>query len=173
MLRKILAFSLIMQISGISLTFASPNSVTGLSLSDDLEGVGLRGNEFYSSAGKNAVLMRVNLWGAVQKSGIHHVPTKTDLVTLLSYAGGPLPDAELDDVTIKRRVNGKEEQVEVDLSKILASSSAKNPMLEPNDIVVIPVHRPFINRDVAATVGFIGAIASIALVTVLFSNGVK
>src|SRR5207244_1830868 len=62
-----------------------------------------RGNEFVSGDTPGAVLMKVNLWGAVNRPGIHYVPLRTDLVTLLSYAGGPMPNAEMDQMLIKRR----------------------------------------------------------------------
>ena len=48
-----------------------------------------RGSEYVSGAQTGNVLMRINLWGAVGKPGIHHVPAKTNLINLLSYAGGP------------------------------------------------------------------------------------
>ena len=46
--------------------------------------------------------MPVNLWGFVKNPGRYEVPISTDLVQLLSYAGGPLPDADLGSVKVTR-----------------------------------------------------------------------
>ena len=41
-----------------------------------------RGAEYVSGNQPGTVLMRVNLWGAVNRPGIHHIPIKTDLMSL-------------------------------------------------------------------------------------------
>src|SRR4051812_38256259 len=75
---------------------------SGYSLMPEIPGAG-GGSEYVSGNFPGAVLIPINLWGAVGKPGIHHVPTRTDLVTLISLAGGPTGDASLGDVSIKRR----------------------------------------------------------------------
>lgn len=62
------------------------------------------GSEYVSGDFSHPVLMQINLWGGVTKPGIHYVPVHTDLITLLSYAGGPTDRAELGEVVIKRKV---------------------------------------------------------------------
>ena len=55
---------------------------------------------FISKSGE--ITMPINLWGYVKNPGRYEVPISTDLVQLLSFAGGPLADADLTDVKITR-----------------------------------------------------------------------
>lgn len=142
---------------------------TGLTLSKELS-VGGRGNEFISGDYPGAVLMKVNLWGAVQKPGIHYIPARTDLLTLMSYAGGPTERAQMDDVVIKRSIAGKERSIEIDANDIIYSSGAKSPVLEPNDVVVIATKTPAVSNDTLAIMTVVSGVLSIALVGFIISN---
>lgn len=51
---------------------------------------------------QNELLIKVNIWGFVKKPGQYLVPTDTDLISLISYAGGPLDEAKLKKVKIIR-----------------------------------------------------------------------
>jgi protein involved in polysaccharide export with SLBB domain len=55
---------------------------------------------FISKSGE--ITMPINLWGYVKNPGRYEVPISTDLVQLVSYAGGPLAEANLTDVKITR-----------------------------------------------------------------------
>ena len=82
-----------------------------------------RGAEYVSGNQPGTVLMRVNLWGAVNRPGIHHIPIKTDLMSLVSYAGGPKNDALLDEVTIKREVGNTRKLIKVDVEELIQGVS--------------------------------------------------
>jgi hypothetical protein len=56
----------------------------------------------YSIAKPGELTMQVNLWGYITHPGRYEVSITTDLVQLMSYAGGPTPDAKLDAVRITR-----------------------------------------------------------------------
>lgn len=82
------------------------------------------GSEYVSGDHSHPVLMQINLWGGVTKPGIHYVPVDTDLITLLSYAGGPVEGAKLDKVVIKRKVMVPAASLSLaDLSPAAASAS--------------------------------------------------
>jgi hypothetical protein len=131
------------------------------------------GSEYVSGNFPGAVLMPVNLWGSIGKPGIHHVPMRTDLVTLLSLAGGPGADAELDEVTIKRRSKGEEQILRVDAEKLLTKVGYHSPVLEANDIIIVPRSKPTISSNTAATVGFVGGLLSVILAGIALSAAVK
>jgi protein involved in polysaccharide export with SLBB domain len=59
---------------------------------------------FISKTGE--ITMPINLWGYVKNPGRYEVPISTDLVQLLSFAGGPLADADIADVKITRVMRG-------------------------------------------------------------------
>jgi hypothetical protein len=170
LVRSLLVWTLITSI--ISLPCLAEDLRNGLALSKDLNlGLGAKGSEFVSGDYPGALLMKVNLWGAVNKSGIHYIPTQTDLVTLLSYAGGPTDRADLDSVSIKRYVDGKETIVKVDADKLLTNAGGVNPQLEANDIVVVPSKKPLITTDTAILIGAAGTIATVLLSAILVSQG--
>ena len=51
--------------------------------------------QYYLARGtENQLLMKVNVWGAVANPGSQFVPDQTDLIGLLSAAGGPLENAK-------------------------------------------------------------------------------
>lgn len=132
------------------------------------------GSEYISGSKPGVVLMKVNLWGSVQKPGIHHIPAKTDLVSLFSYAGGPTELAELDEVIIKRNgANGSEKKISVNVEEILKGSATHNIVLEPNDIIVVPTHKPMISQDTTGFVGLMATLATMLLTTFVLIEKTK
>lgn len=85
----------ILQIS-ISLVFFS----TGFTQGDP--GLILNRAAQYQLGDKDQILMNVNVWGYVSKPGQYVVPRNTDLITLISFAGGPGRGADLSEVSIIR-----------------------------------------------------------------------
>ena len=134
----------------------------GLSLSQELGGAS-SGSEYVSGNYPGAILMPVNLWGSIGKPGIHHIPTQTDLLTLLSLAGGTMSDAELGEVLIKRRAGPTEQVLKVNVQDMLETVGAKIPVLEANDIVVIPRQKPVISNNTVNTISFIASLMGIIL----------
>jgi hypothetical protein len=135
---------------------------SGIALSKELLGQN-KGSEYISGDYPGAVMMKINLWGSVQKPGIHYVPAKTDLMTLLSYGGGPMEKARLDDVFIKRISGGKETVIDVDVEDLLSSTAGKTITLEANDIVVIPTKTPLFSENTIQLVTVVGGLMAITL----------
>ena len=57
----------------------------------------------YFLGNEDEILMQVNVWGFVKQPGQYMVPYDTDLVSLLSYAGGPVEEAKVKNVKIIRK----------------------------------------------------------------------
>ncbi len=57
---------------------------------------------FYYISKPGEITMSINLWGMVRQPGRYEVPISTDMVQLLSYAGGPLREADLSEVQVTR-----------------------------------------------------------------------
>ena len=86
------------------------------------------------------VLMPVNVWGFVGKPGQYMVPYGTDLVALLSYAGGPLEEAKIKKIRVVRGGSqGKEgEVIVVDVKDFIDNANGKIiPVLKPGDTIVV------------------------------------
>ncbi|MEK7728579.1 MAG: SLBB domain-containing protein [candidate division KSB1 bacterium] len=56
----------------------------------------------YFLGDEDELLMRVNIWGFVRKPGQYMVPTDTDLISLISFAGGPVEQAKVKAIKIVR-----------------------------------------------------------------------
>lgn len=145
---------------------------SGFVRADDVSGLA-KGNTFVSGERTSGVLIKVNLWGAVNKSGIHYVPHETDFVSLLSYAGGPKGNANLEDAYIKRKTKDSEEIIPVNIRDLVGSNSSHNPSIYPNDIIVIPENQPTIDPNTVTTIAFISSVMSVLLAGFLISNNIN
>ncbi|MBC7396383.1 MAG: SLBB domain-containing protein [Bdellovibrionales bacterium] len=170
-----LIFSFVLTTSTPSLARAQTASTTrstfGLSIADDLKS-GSNSYEFVAGKFAGAVMMRVNLWGGVHQPGIYNIPVGTDLVTLLSYAGGPNQNAELSDTRIKRTIGTTEEVIKIDVDDILKGKPVLglNSGLHVNDIVVVPETRPIVSQNTILLLSVIATVASIAVASVVLAK---
>lgn len=93
----------------------------------------------------------VHVLGEVEKPGEYTVPDDTDVVELISKAGGPTEFANLGSVSLKRRSGGhsggaparEQGDVEkVDIDRFLKNEKAPAPpTLLPGDVVTVPRNR--------------------------------
>jgi hypothetical protein len=85
------------------------------------------------------VLIEVQVWGQVNKPGRYRVPVTTDVVGLLSYAGGPTEDAALSRVKLVRGAFGPGQAQKVNISKYAGQADKSLvPMLDQGDVVIVP-----------------------------------
>lgn len=92
----------------------------------------------YFLGDENAIYIAVNVWGKVTRPGQYNVPSGTNLLTLLSAAGGPASHSRLDNVRIVRMVNQREEILEIDIKQYLETGDISLiPEIKPGDTVVV------------------------------------
>jgi len=117
---------------------------------------------YYYIAKPGELTMQVNLWGDVQKPGRYEVPVNTDLVQLLSLAGGPTREADLSEVVISRISKASpvpvKQQVKVNLEDFFKTDEAKLA-LQPGDAIYVNYVTRLNIRDV------ITVVSAVALVT--------
>jgi len=84
-------------------------------------------------------LVPVNIWGFVQKPGQYMVPNNTDLISLLSYAGGPKESAKINKIRIVRDDPDSQNQIiEVNVKKYLKTGNQDIiPLLKPGDTIIV------------------------------------
>jgi len=119
--------------------------------------------------GPDQLLMTVNVWGFVQKPGQYLVPVNTNLVSLISYAGGPLEDASLGRVEVIRAAanDGQPAVVKVDVEEYLKKGDPSLlPVLRPGDTVVVRASRMY---GVRKLLDYVWRIAVIIQAYALFS----
>ncbi len=107
----------------------------------------------YDFSDPGAINIRVSVWGYVSRPGKYIVPDYTTVSDLLSFAGGPDQNAEMDDLRIYRTLeNGKEEMIKFTYDDIMWSEKIVVnhrliPKLEPSDILIIPGSPRFFFKD--------------------------
>ncbi|MBK7259706.1 MAG: SLBB domain-containing protein [Ignavibacteriae bacterium] len=120
---------------------------------------------YYFLSKPGEITMSINLWGYVRNPGRYEVPISTDLVQLLSYAGGPLAEADLASVKISRVVRRDDgiRTVEFNVNlRHLDKLDDKARGLEPGDTIFVD-SPSFVWRDVFSILTTVAIIlASIA-----------
>lgn len=113
-------------------------ALPSVSLSQPTSQQGVAG--YYVYLGEQRELqINVQIWGQVLKPGMYLVPNNTDLVALISFAGGPAENADLGKVKIVRRLSSQTEVFTVDLKRFAAGDNRQQvPQLEPGDTVIVP-----------------------------------
>ena len=84
--------------------------------------------------------MAVNVWGFVHKPGQYMVPYETDLISLLSFAGGPREEARIKSIKLVRPGVGevKSQVIDIDVKNYLEKGNLSEiPILCPGDTVVV------------------------------------
>jgi len=84
--------------------------------------------------------MIIRVWGEVKQPGVTMVPSDADLVSLLSYVGGPTTKAKLDKIRIIRynEKSGEERVVYANIEAFLETGDDSFiPPIYPNDTIVV------------------------------------
>ncbi|MEO8167035.1 MAG: SLBB domain-containing protein [bacterium] len=134
------AFSIFAQSINSNLSSATSNAQAGA---------------YYFVARSNEMTMQVNIWGFVQHPGRYEVSMNVDLIQLLSFAGGPTNDADMDDVRISRIVkrDGVVSMKDIRINmKNLDKIQESKLLLEPGDTIFIDHTSWLTMRDVVSVV---------------------
>lgn len=94
----------------------------------------------FSGTRSNDSKLKINtyIWGQINQPGLYLVPDDTDLLTLLSLAGGPKEDAKLSKIRIVRPTVNGERIIWINLKKYLETGDEKMiPVLQPGDTVIV------------------------------------
>ena len=125
---------------------------------------------YYYTAKPGEITITVNLWGQILRPGRYEVISTTDLVQLISFAGGPQQYANMDEVRVMRfeKVDGRDTVQEylVDMEHI----KTPNPFpLKPGDTVIIKPSAWLAVRD-AFSVVTTAAIISGAIAQIIYAS---
>ena len=117
----------------------------------------------YSGTLEGTELLKIKtyIWGQVRKPGLYIVPDDTDLLTLISSAGGPTENANLTKVRIIRTNENEEKVIWVDLQEYIDHGDySLIPTLQPGDTIIV---------SGSAYYAFTKAVAWISQVAVILS----
>lgn len=91
-----------------------------------------------SLTGTQQLKIRTYIWGQVRNPGLYIVPDDTDLLTLISSAGGPTENAKLSKIKIIRSTVEGEKVITINLKEYLETGQAELiPILKPGDTVIV------------------------------------
>ncbi len=93
----------------------------------------------YQLGSENDLLIPINIWGFVEKPGQYLVPMNTDLISLLSFAGGPIEGAKITKIKIvSSDPTGMNKIQEINVKKFLETGDSQLiPILRPRDTIVV------------------------------------
>lgn len=103
------------------------------------------GINYYNYSEPSKVNIEVSIWGGVKNPGKYLLVRGTKLVDLITLSGGPVREENLASVKmIRQKSAGNEEVSVIKLDKIYEKDSPAgftglNPVLNPNDVIILPI----------------------------------
>ncbi len=92
----------------------------------------------YFLGSQDELLIKVNVWGRVLKPGQYNIPSGTNLIELLSAAGGPVSRARLSSVRLVRNYRGEEKIIDINIKRYLKTGNPNLiPELMPGDTIIV------------------------------------
>ena len=89
--------------------------------------------------GSEQLKIKTYIWGQVRNPGLYIIPDDTDLLTLISSAGGPTENAKLTKIKIVRPSETGESVIIVNIKEYTNTGDMDLiPVLKPGDTVIIP-----------------------------------
>ncbi len=122
---------------------------------------------------EHELLMSVNILGSVSKPGQYMVPSETDLISVIAYAGGFREDAKINEIKIVRKMgdHGKPKIMKIDLEKFyVAGDQRLTPPLKPDDVVIIANKKSVTTRTIADIVRTVSYVAQVIYIYVLIEK---
>lgn len=119
--------------------------------------------------GDEELLVPVSVWGEVQRPGAYNVPDGTNLVGLLSYAGGPTVYANLGQVKLTRP-GGAPAVVSVE-TYLVTGATASVPVLQPGDTVYVSRNARYGWKSVVEVFSQLAIVAGTVLLYVEVTRG--
>jgi len=101
------------------------------------------GSVYYTTNKKSDIVVKTNIWGAVQYPGVHYIPLGTRFLEAISIAGGPVDRADTKSILLSSKdlneVSGSRVHT-ISLEQALAKEEF-NRVLKPDDIIIVKEDR--------------------------------
>jgi len=160
---------------GISQTF--DNNASAINVQQQILQQAFSATSTYIYGSGDQIKMEVNLWGQVPKPGIYTVPYTTDLITIISMAGGPSGNARLDDIRIISIVKSDslaspETRIQsVNVEEFLEyGDRSKMPTLKPGDTIFIAGTQWLAIKDILGFIRDVALVANTVFLLIQFSK---
>ncbi len=92
----------------------------------------------YPGSGNEQLMINTYIWGQVRNPGLYKIPDNTDLLTLISSAGGPTENAKMSKIKIIRPTTQGEKIIYVNLQEYMKTGDMKLiPIMQPGDTIFV------------------------------------
>jgi polysaccharide biosynthesis/export protein len=128
----------------ISFPLIGDINVTRMTVADLRSAVTKKLSEFIPDATVTVIVKEIHsltafVIGKVIKPGVYNIQLNTDVMQILSMAGGLNPYADGNKIRIMRRTGEKTIQMQFDYTEIVKGKKiSQNIILKPGDVVVVP-----------------------------------
>lgn len=107
---------------------------------------------FFDFSDPTGINMKVQVWGYVRFPGYYIIPARSNINDLISYAGGPELEANLDDIRILRtNLDSSTTLLKYDYNDLLWGENVKTPVKFPRlfagDMVLVPGEPRYFSRE--------------------------
>ncbi|KYG66111.1 hypothetical protein AZI86_03340 [Bdellovibrio bacteriovorus] len=135
----------------------------------------------YRSSPKESMI-NVQLLGAVGRPGIYYIPANTDLLKLITLAGGTTSGGDLGEILVRKMepktwanleskaINEYQGAFEIDAEKLIKYGGARNLKLQQDDFIYVPPRTSWVSNETARGITVVSMILSIALTAILIDN---
>lgn len=178
MTKKLLKFLMVL------VTFWSASSPAATL--NDLGSVGdiktpAQASEYMYRSSPKENLISVQLLGAVQKPGIYYVPANTDLLKVLTLAGGS-NTGDISEVMVRKQEPEKWADIhskavdehrgtyEVDVKELIKQGGAETLKMNHEDLIYVPPRETLVSPEASKTITLLSVVMSIALTGLLISK---
>lgn len=141
-------------------------------------------SEYIFRSSQKESLISVQLLGAVYKPGIYYIPSNTDLLKLITLAGGTTNGGDLSEVLVRKTepqnwrsikskaLNEYQGAFEVDAEKIIKFGGYKSLQLQQDDFIYVPPRTPWISSESSRNITVVSIVLGIVLTAVLIDKNV-
>lgn len=142
-------------------------------------------SEYIFRSSPKESLIGVQLLGAVNKPGIYYIPANTDLLKLLTLAGGTTNGGDLSEILVRKMepkswaeikskaINEYQGAYEVDAEKIIKYGGAKNLKLQQDDFIYVPPRTPWISSEASRNITIASVVLGIVLTAILIDKNAE
>ena len=156
---------LIVVLLSIAMLYDSTSALAQVAPPTNLTTIPVR--EYYIANDLGRSLVTVHLLNGVTNPGVYHVPVNTDIIELISLAGGVTERSDLSGVSVRRSESGSYHIIDLNLEKALRDPS---DLFKIRDRDVIQIEQKFSPDRVVAWVTVVSAIATVVLTAYLIRH---
>ncbi len=139
-------------------------------------------SEYIFRSTQKESLISVQLMGAVNKPGIYYIPANTDLLKLITLAGGSTNVGDVSEVLVRKQepkawdevkskaINEYQGAYEVNAEKIIKYGGARQLKLAQDDFVYVPQRSTWVTSEATKTITVVSLVAGIVLTGLLIQK---